>query len=79
MDFTWLLVVMALAVFVSLVVLAVVCLRCRNERPLGGPTSVRHPVSLPADGFTSLFFGLMILSFLFFPSVSIRQTNGSEE
>lgn len=75
MDVTWLLVIMALAVFVSLVILAVVCLRCRSKRPLGELTSVRHFQLM----VLRLFFGLMFLSVLFLPSVFIRQTNGSEE
>ncbi|XP_073350527.1 uncharacterized protein [Pagrus major] len=34
MAVTWLLIVMAAAIFVSMVLLAVVCLRCRNDGPL---------------------------------------------
>ncbi|KAM8723974.1 linker for activation of T-cells family member 1 [Acanthopagrus schlegelii] len=34
MAVTWLLIVMAVAIFVSMVLLAVVCVRCRNDGPL---------------------------------------------
>lgn len=36
MDVTWLVAVLAAAIFVSLVVLTAVCLHCRNKGPLGG-------------------------------------------
>ncbi|TKS91224.1 hypothetical protein D9C73_026578 [Collichthys lucidus] len=49
MDITWLLVVMAAAVFVSMVLLVAVCLNCRDKGPLDSNPSYENPVVVESD------------------------------